>query len=157
MWKKNHLLRYIFFCNSKRNYFKELSSWIYFWINYQLLFTFYLFFFRIHYSSRRRASRHRQRHTVSLQVFRSLLCHSCQKSCIMHIFVKLQHSLLDLLHLTSFFPSSWSDYWFFYDFKPIFLLKSGKSWIGFNKFKFSSWNSKFKPKYTNFHALWRHK
>ena len=54
-----------------------------------------------------------------------------------------------LASFNEFFPSSWSDYWFFYDFKPSFLLKSSKSWIGFNKFKFSNWNSKFKPKYTS--------
>ena len=42
-------------------------------------------------------------HTVSFQVFCSLLCHSYQKLCIVHIFVKSQHLLLDLLHLTSFF------------------------------------------------------
>ena len=56
--------------------------------------------------------------TVSLQLFRLLLCHSCQKSCIMHTFVKSQHSLLNLLHLTSFFNHQEV----IIDFIPIFLL-----------------------------------
>ena len=62
-----------------------------------------------------------------LRIFvHSVSCHfSCQKSCNSIIFVKLQHSLLDFCHLTNFFLHG-LDYWFFYDFKPHFLLETGK-------------------------------
>ena len=54
-------------------------------------------------------------HTVSSQNFRSLPL-SCQKSCIVNLFVKLQCSVLDFHHLTSF-----SKYWIYWQpLNPVF-------------------------------------
>ena len=67
---------------------------------------------------------------LTLSVFRifvhSVSCHFLVKNPATQFFsVKLQHSLLDFYHLTSFFQDD-LDYWFFYDFKPNFLLEAGQ-------------------------------